>query len=72
MMKNDEFLLRTAISAAASARQHGNHPFGALLTDENGAILLIAENTVNTDRDATGHAETNLVREASKKYSFEI
>ena len=70
-MKNDEFLLRAAISAAASAREHGNHPFGALLTDEHGSILLIAENTVNTGREATGHAETNLVREASKKYSFE-
>ena len=70
-MKNDEFLLRAAISVAASAREHGNHPFGALLTDEHGDILLIAENTVNTGRDATGHAETNLVREATKKYSFD-
>ncbi len=70
-MQNVEFLLRAAISAAASAREHGNHPFGALLTDEQGNILLIAENTVNTGGDATGHAETNLVREASQKYSFE-
>ena len=42
--------------------QHGNHPFGAVLVDENGIVLLQAENTVTTERDCTGHAETNLVR----------
>jgi tRNA(Arg) A34 adenosine deaminase TadA len=65
-------LLRRAISLAASAREHGNHPFGALLADENGLVLLEAENTVNTASDATGHAETNLVRLASQKYPFEV
>jgi len=58
-------LLRIAISLAANAREHGNHPFGALLADESGNILLTAENTVNTARDASGHAELNLVRLAS-------
>lgn len=70
-MKQDE-LLRRAISLAASARAHGNHPFGALLADENGLILLEAENTVNTASDATGHAETNLVRLASQKFLPEV
>lgn len=64
-------LLRRAIALAASARQHGNHPFGALLADENGQILLEAENTVITENDATGHAETNLVRLASRQFSPE-
>ncbi|HEY3313294.1 MAG TPA: nucleoside deaminase [Anaerolineales bacterium] len=70
--KNDEFLLRAAIALAASAREHGNHPFGALLADEEGNILLTAENTVNTRRDATGHAELNLVREASGKFGPDV
>lgn len=70
-MKQAE-LLRRAISLAASARAHGNHPFGALLADENGEILLEAENTVNTASDATGHAETNLVRLASQKFPFAV
>ena len=69
-MKRDE-LLRRAIEIAANARAHGNHPFGALLTDAQGNILLESENTVNTERDATGHAETNLIRLASQKYSAE-
>lgn len=58
--------LLTAIELSASARAHGNHPFGALLTDESGAVLLTAENTVLTDHDVTAHAETNLVRRASR------
>ena len=32
-------------------------------------ILLEAENTVVTDKDVTGHAETNLIRLASAKYA---
>ena len=54
--------LREAIALARSAREHGNHPFGALLVDEHKTVLLEAENTVVTERDCTGHAETNLMR----------
>jgi tRNA(Arg) A34 adenosine deaminase TadA len=61
-------LVRVAIEIARKARQNGNHPFGALLVDEAGNTLLEAENTVITDRDCTGHAETNLMRKASKRY----
>jgi tRNA(Arg) A34 adenosine deaminase TadA len=66
-----ESLLRRAIEIAQSAREHGNHPFGALLADKAGNILLEAETTVETDSDCTGHAETNLMRKASKKYTPE-
>lgn len=65
-------ILRHAIALAASARQHGNHPFGALLADENGQVLLEAENTVVTENDSTGHAETNLVRLASRRFPTEL
>lgn len=67
MQDSDITLLRAAIGIAASARAHGNHPFGALLADAQGTILLTAENTVVTARDITGHAETNLVRLASQQ-----
>jgi len=60
--------LRAAFAAAQRAREHGNHPYGAVLVLENGEILLEAENTVITERDCTGHAETNLVREASRRF----
>lgn len=57
--------MRRAIEIARRAREHGNHPFGALLADAAGTVLLEAENTVITESDVTGHAETNLVRLAS-------
>jgi tRNA(Arg) A34 adenosine deaminase TadA len=63
--------LRRALLVAAQAREHGNHPFGATLVDEHGQVLLEAENTVVTERDVTGHAETNLVRLASRQLSPE-
>ena len=68
-MSVHEELLRQAIVVARQAREHGNHPFGALLADPDGNVLLSAENTVVTGTDATGHAETNLVRLASARYS---
>jgi tRNA(Arg) A34 adenosine deaminase TadA len=58
--------LRGAIALAAQARANGNHPFGALLADAQGDVLLQAENTVVTERDCTAHAELNLVRQASR------
>ena len=69
MNETDSYFLRTAIRIAREAREHGNHPFGALLADGRGNTLLRAENTVVTARDCTGHAETNLMREATKAYT---
>lgn len=65
-------LLRLAIDVARHAREHGNHPFGAVLADGQGNVLLEAENTVTTDNDCTGHAELNLMRLASRQYSYKV
>ena len=69
---NDEKLLRRAIEIAQNAREHGNHPFGALLANAEGNILLEAENTVVTTKDITAHAELNLIRQASNKFTPEV
>lgn len=45
----------------------GDHPFGALLVSD-GSIQLESTNCVVTKADITGHAEMNLIREASKIY----
>src|SRR5579859_2749516 len=60
--------LRSAIAIARRAREHGNHPFGALLAGPQGQALLEAENTVVTSADCTGHAEANLMRLASRQF----
>lgn len=64
----DAALLRLSFEVARQARSNGNHPFGALLVGEDGQVLLRAENTVVTERDCTGHAELNLMRQASQQY----
>jgi tRNA(Arg) A34 adenosine deaminase TadA len=71
MNQTDLQHLRTSIQIAQRARDHGNHPFGALLVDENGQVIAEAENTVVTRNDCTGHAETNLIRLASNQFSTE-
>jgi tRNA(Arg) A34 adenosine deaminase TadA len=66
MNSTDFHHLQIAIAVAWQARDHGNHPFGAILVDENNQVLLQAENTVVTGKDCTGHAETNLMRLATQ------
>jgi tRNA(Arg) A34 adenosine deaminase TadA len=67
MESTDVLFLRRAIAISQRARDHGNHPFGALLVDANQQVILEAENTVVTEQDCTGHAETNLMRLASRQ-----
>ncbi|BCY11143.1 nucleoside deaminase [Actinoplanes sp. L3-i22] len=58
---SDATYLERAIALARSARERGDHPFGALLVTADGAVIE-AMNTMVTGADPTGHAETNLVR----------
>ncbi|MAW88048.1 MAG: tRNA-specific adenosine deaminase [Phyllobacteriaceae bacterium] len=66
-----EELLRRTIELAQESRARGDHPFGALLAGPDGEILLEAMNTCGTQGDRTGHAERNLMTEASLRYSAE-
>jgi tRNA(Arg) A34 adenosine deaminase TadA len=68
----DEGHLLRAIELARRSREKGNHPFGSLLVDSSGDVVLEAENTVLTGHDVTGHAELNLVRAASKQLDVEV
>ena len=65
----DDHLLRRTVAIARQSRESGNHPFGALLATSTGEIVLEAQNTVETGKDATGHAETNLARMASGRFT---
>lgn len=70
--ETDLKFLQQAITVSRRSRANGNHPFGAILVSSTGKVLLEAENTVNTSKDATGHAETNLMRLASQQFPTEI
>lgn len=67
-MNDHNKYIQASIDAAWQARENGNHPFGAILVNQEGEIILTAENTVTNDNDITAHAELNLIRQASKKY----
>lgn len=63
----DTLHLRAAIALSARARAAGNMPYGALLVGSDGRVLAVAQNTQISERDCTGHAETNLMRAATHK-----
>lgn len=61
-------LVRRTLEIARESLAHGNLPFGCLLANSQGEILLKAENTVNTARDAIAHCEINLVHRFAGTY----
>lgn len=64
----DEALLRHAFAVAARARTNGNHPFGAILADGEGNVLMEQENAYHPSHDMTGHAERVLMTRASQTW----
>ena len=61
--------LKRAIEISRQSRAAGNTPFGALLADKDGNILLEQPNVEITENKCTGHAETQVAERASMKYS---
>jgi len=68
----DEGHLLATIELARRAREKGNHPFGALLVDADGRVLLEDENTAVAGGDPIGHAQINLVRAAGARFAPEV
>lgn len=69
MYQSHEFYLRRCIEISKDSRAHGNAPFGALLVDKDGNILMEQENIEITEKVCTGHAEATLAARASHEYS---
>lgn len=64
--------LRRLIEICREAVASGNNPFGCLLVDRNDNILMEQGNCEAEHKgDCTGHAETELMRRASMRYSKE-
>jgi tRNA(Arg) A34 adenosine deaminase TadA len=64
---DDHAFLRRAIDIAAVAITTGDAPYGSLLVDQHGAILVEAHNTVRRDNDITAHPELTLARWAARE-----
>ena len=65
----DETLLRRAIAIAAHAVTLGDAPYGSLLADADGTILIEEHNTVKRDGDISAHPELKLARWAARELS---
>lgn len=63
--------LKQANQVALKARAAGNTPFGAVLVDEEGNVLLEQGNAEHDIHDATAHAERMLASRASQIYDKE-
>jgi tRNA(Arg) A34 adenosine deaminase TadA len=63
-----EHFLRRAFAVAQRAHAHGNHPFGAILVDAAGKVLIEVENGYVPECDMTAHAERLLATQASKAH----
>ena len=67
----DEALLRRAFDVARRARQGGDHPFGSVLADESGALLMEQGNGFASEgRDRTAHAERLMASRAARAYDL--
>jgi tRNA(Arg) A34 adenosine deaminase TadA len=71
--EQDLAFLRRAIDLAREARAHGAHPFGALIVNEHGEILVTARNNaVRPKGDPTQHAERLACAKAGKLFDPEV
>ena len=61
----DEHFLRRSFEVARRAIAHGNHPFGAVLVDQNRNVLIEAGNGYMPAHDSTAHAERLIATQAS-------
>ena len=69
--RRDEEFLRRCFEVARRSMMHGNHPFGAILVDERGNVLVETENGYMPSRDSTAHAERLLATQACRTLDTE-
>ena len=68
----DEHFLRRSFEVARRAVTHGNHPFGAILVDQNRNVLIEAENGYMPAHDGTAHAERLLATKACTSLAADV
>ncbi|MDW5316433.1 nucleoside deaminase [Rhizobium sp. PL01] len=69
----DESLLRRAFDVARRSRDGGDHPFGSILADHDGNVLLEQCNGYSSEGgDRTAHAEKLLATRAGKAYDLKF
>ena len=70
--ERDEHFLRLSFEVARRSLAHGNHPFGCLVVDVDGKVLIEAENGYMPDHDGTAHAERLAATQACRTLGREV
>lgn len=70
--ERDALFLRRSFDIGRRAVGRGNHPFGAVLIDHDGTVLIEQENAYMPAGDGTAHAERLLCTQASTTFSPEV
>jgi len=65
-MDTHKHFMQAAIDSSLKSIENGTGPFGAVIVDKEGKILVEAHNEVTTQNDPTAHAEVNAIRRACK------
>ncbi len=69
----DEALLRLAFDVARRSRAAGDHPFGSVLADGEGRVLMEQGNGYTSEGgDRTAHAERLLASRAARSYDLKF
>jgi tRNA(Arg) A34 adenosine deaminase TadA len=70
--ERDAHFLRRSFDVARRSMTHGNHPFGAILVDAGGKLLIECENGYMPAHDGTAHAERLLATEACRTLPADV
>ncbi len=70
--ERDVHFLRRSFEVARRSMSHGNHPFGAILVDKDGSVLIESENGYMPAQDGTAHAERLLATEACRTLGKDV
>ena len=70
--ERDEQFLLLSFAVARRSLTHGNHPFGCIVVDADGKVLIEAENGYMPDHDGTAHAERLAATQACRTVSGDV
>jgi len=70
--ERDEHFLRLSFAVARRSLTHGNHPFGCIVVDADGKVLIETENGYMPDSDGTAHAERLAATQACRTLSRDV
>lgn len=71
-LKDDRFYMERAVELAHQAKSNGDTPFGSILVDDVGNIIMEDMNTQIIENDITAHPELKIAQRAAAKYDADF